>query len=148
MLTHVANSVVLASFARLILFSIYQPGGGEHGNNFSQTDIMPHSASAIETCLAIIGACLPPCAPLFLRVLSTIPGITPKKLGSAEPSNEPKNSTTLITIGKISNRGGRGSKRPDLDLEGSFERLEYGGLEGSTDDLYVNGRGRAGAAVP
>lgn len=132
MLTPSANSVVLASFARLILFSIFQPGGGENGNNFSQTDIMPHSASAIETCLAIIGACLPPCAPLFIRALSAARVMSGRSGWSSKASSEPKNSDTIITIGKISNRGGQ--RKPAFDVEESFVDSEEGGV-GSTDNL-------------
>jgi hypothetical protein len=131
------NSVILASLARLVLFSIFRPGAGESGNNISQTVVIPHSASAIETCLAIIGACLPPCAPLLRRFLGgVIPG-TKRSTG-----DEPKNLNTLITIGKISNRTGGRKKGADDDLEGDFVRLEDadGSAHGSTDDLYVNTR--------
>ncbi|KAK7421725.1 hypothetical protein QQZ08_009813 [Neonectria magnoliae] len=118
------GSVVLASIARLVLFCIYQPGAGASGNNISQTVLFPHTASAIETCLAIIGACLPTCAPLLKRMLGN-------------------NFNTRITIGKMSNRGGVTSKRTrDDDLDGSFERLDDASLQGSTDDLYVDEAGR------
>jgi hypothetical protein len=129
---------MLASFARLILFSIFRPGGGATGNNISQTVVIPHSASAIETCLAIIAACSPPCAPLLRRMFN---GVIPAKRKPAKSSDEPKNFNTLITIGKISNRSGGRQKQADYDLEGSFVRLEDGSLHGSTDDLYVNNGG-------
>ena len=132
---------MLASFARLNLFCIYRPGAGESGNNMSQTVVIPHAASAIETCLAIIGACLPPCAPLFRRFLGGISGTMLGRPGPAKTSDEHKNSNTLITIGKMSILNGGGLKRPDDDLNGSFERLEDDSLQGSTNDLYVNGRG-------
>ncbi|KAB5533422.1 hypothetical protein GE09DRAFT_1227440 [Coniochaeta sp. 2T2.1] len=134
------GSVILASLARLVLFSIFRPGAGETGNNISQTVVIPHSASAIETCLAIIGACLPPCAPLLRRVLG---GVIPGRKRSID--DEPKNYNTLITIGKISNRTGGRQKGADEGfegVEGDFVRLEDGdgSAHGSTDDLYVNTR--------
>ncbi|KAF4779143.1 hypothetical protein HER10_EVM0001358 [Colletotrichum scovillei] len=151
------GSVVLASVARLILFAIYRPGQGTTGNNISQTVIIPHAASAVETCLAIIGACLPPCAPLFRRWLGGVVSVVSsgERYGSRSArkkgpdgqgkSSASKNFNTLVTIGKISNRGGhmKRSKEQD-DLDGSFERLEdSNSLQGSTDGLYVNGNGAA-----
>ncbi|KAK0377062.1 hypothetical protein CLIM01_05595 [Colletotrichum limetticola] len=151
------GSVVLASIARLILFAIYRPGQGTTGNNISQTVIIPHAASAVETCLAIIGACLPPCAPLFRRWLGGVVSVVSsgERYGSRSArkkgpdgqgkSSASKNFNTLVTIGKISNRGGhmKRSKEQD-DLDGSFERLEdSNSLQGSTDGLYVNGNGAA-----
>ncbi|KAF5003021.1 hypothetical protein FDECE_10422 [Fusarium decemcellulare] len=133
------GSVVLASVARLILFCIYRPGAGASGNNISQTVIIPHAASAIETCLAIIGACLPPCAPLFRRFWGGVATAVSGDRGSAKTADKSsKNFNTLITIGKMSNRGGPRDKwSEDHDLDGSFERLEDGSsLQGSTDDLY------------
>ncbi|KAI3535170.1 hypothetical protein CSPX01_11540 [Colletotrichum filicis] len=151
------GSVVLASVARLILFAIYRPGQGTTGNNISQTVIIPHAASAVETCLAIIGACLPPCAPLFRRWLGGVVSVVSsgERYGSRSArkkgpngqgkSSASKNFNTLVTIGKVSNRGGhmKRSKEQD-DLDGSFERLEdSNSLQGSTDGLYVNGNGAA-----
>ncbi|KAL2024933.1 hypothetical protein VTK56DRAFT_3632 [Thermocarpiscus australiensis] len=134
------GSVILASLARLVLFSIFRPGAGETGNNMSQTVVIPHSASAIETCLAIIGACLPPCAPLLRRILG---GVIPGGRKRSTNDGQPKNFNTLITIGKMSNRtGGRQRTGADEDLEGDFVRLEDGdgdgSAHGSTDDLYGN----------
>lgn len=152
-----SDSVVLASVARLILFAIYRPGQGTTGNNISQTVIIPHAASAVETCLAIIGACLPPCAPLFRRWLGGVVSVVSsgERYGSRSArkkgpdgqgkSSSSKNFNTLVTIGKISNRGAhmKRSKEQD-DLDGSFERLEdSNSLQGSTDGLYVNGNGAA-----
>ncbi|KAK1849621.1 integral membrane protein [Colletotrichum chrysophilum] len=140
------GSVVLASIARLVLFIIYRPGEGATGNNISQTVIIPHAASAIETCLAIIGACLPPCAPLFRRFLGGVVSVmssgdryNSRPSGAAKSGNS-KNFNTLVTIGKISNRGvGHRKGSNDDDLDGSFERLGDGNsLQGSTDELYVN----------
>ncbi|KAI1342892.1 hypothetical protein F5Y15DRAFT_371304 [Xylariaceae sp. FL0016] len=142
------GSVVLASVTRLILFTIYLPGVGPTGNNISQTVVIPHTASAVETCLAIIGACLPPCAPLFRRYLgglfsSVASGYRHKPSDANTPS---KNFNTVITIGKISDKGAPNSKRNgDRTDNGSFELLDDdASLQGSTDDLYVNGRGRMG----
>ncbi|RYC79260.1 hypothetical protein BFJ63_vAg17860 [Fusarium oxysporum f. sp. narcissi] len=137
------GSVVLASIARLVLFFIYQPGSGPSGNNISQTVLFPHTASAIETCLAIIGACLPPCAPLLKRVLSRVVTTVTRDTSSGK-TDDRSNFGTLVTIGKISNRAGVTSKRHrDDDVEGSFERLDdNGSLQGSTDGLYVDGSGR------
>ncbi|KAJ4126945.1 hypothetical protein NW754_002215 [Fusarium falciforme] len=136
------TSVVLASVARLVLFCIYRPGDGASGNNISQTVIIPHAASAIETCLAIIGACLPPCAPLFRRFLGGVATVVSKDRASAKTGDKSsRNFNTLITIGKISNRGGASRKwTQEDDLDGSFERLEDASLQGSTDNLYVNDR--------
>ncbi|KAJ4180987.1 hypothetical protein NW759_017210 [Fusarium solani] len=136
------GSVVLASVARLVLFCIYRPGDGASGNNISQTVIIPHAASAIETCLAIIGACLPPCVPLFRRFLGGVATVVSKDRGSAKTVDKSsKNFNTLITIGTMSNRGGASRKwTQEDDLDGSFERLADGSLQGSTDDLYVNDR--------
>ncbi|KAF6842235.1 integral membrane protein [Colletotrichum musicola] len=136
------GSVVLASVARLVLFIIYRPGEGASGNNISQTSIIPHAASAVETCLAIVGACLPPCAPLFRRLLS---GVFGSSVGSggyhrssgAVRSGGSKNFDTLVTIGKISNRGQRVKNDID-DIDGSSGRLGEGSLRGgSTEQLYV-----------
>ncbi|KAF4981218.1 hypothetical protein FZEAL_2948 [Fusarium zealandicum] len=132
------GSVVLASAARLILFCIYRPGAGETGNNISQTVIIPHAASSIETCLAIVAACLPPCAPLFRRFLGGVATTVSKGRTPANASDKSsKNLNPLVTIGKMTTRGGAGNKwSQENDLEGSFERLEDGSLQGSTDDLY------------
>ncbi|KPM46040.1 hypothetical protein AK830_g433 [Neonectria ditissima] len=138
------GSVVLASITRLVLFCIYQPGAGASGNNISQTVLFPHTASAIETCLAIIGACLPTCAPLLKRMLGSVATVVSRDTGSGKAGDKSsKNFNTRITIGKMSNRGGVASKRTrDDDLDGSFERLDDGSLQGSTDDLYVDEAGR------
>lgn len=64
-----------------------------------------------------------------------------RRLGPAKPGNESKNFSTLITIGKISNRSGGNPKRADYDLDGSFVRLEDGSVEGSMDNLHSNARG-------
>lgn len=142
----ITHSVVLASIARLVLFIIYRPGEGSTGNNISQTVIIPHAASAIETCLAIIGACLPPCAPLFRRFLGGVVSVVSsgdrynsRPSGAAKSGNS-KNFNTLVRIGKISNLGvGHRKGSNDDDLDGSFERLGDGNsLQGSTDELYVN----------
>lgn len=155
------GSVILASFARLILFSVYRPGGGESGNNISQTVVLCHMASAIETTLAIIGACLPPCAPLLKRVFG---GVVTRgsrtagaQSGSSGSGEQKGNFHSIITIGKISNRSKKRDKNPletDFDLEGTFVRLEEDGLSsaagpysghGSTDELYganANGHDR------
>ena len=66
------------------------------------------------------------------------------KRGSAKTTDEGNNFVTLVTIGRISNRNGAGPKRPDTDLDGSFERLEDVSFQGSTDELYVNTRGTRG----
>ncbi|KXH49004.1 hypothetical protein CSAL01_08515 [Colletotrichum salicis] len=156
--TSCSESVVLASVARLILFAIYRPGQGTTGNNISQTVIIRHAASAVETCLAIIGACLPPCAPLFRRWLGGVVSVVSsgdrygsrsarkKGLDAQGKSSASKNFNALVTIGKMSNRGGGHIKRSkeEDDLDGSFERLEdSNSLQGSTDGLYVNGNGVA-----
>ncbi|KAM7205755.1 hypothetical protein V8F20_002988 [Naviculisporaceae sp. PSN 640] len=146
------GSVILASFARLALFSIYKPGGGPSGNNISQTVVLCHVASAIETPLAIIGACLPPCAPLLKRFFGGVTGAVSGRRSTANgQSAEGKaNFHSIVTIGKISNRsGGRSSKKnkldtvTDFDLEGSFVRLEDGHSEGgvSTEELYKTKNG-------
>ncbi|KAM5342996.1 hypothetical protein ACJ41O_013962 [Fusarium nematophilum] len=144
------GSVVLASIARLILFIIYRPGGGANGNNVSQSIIMPHTASAIETCLAIIGACMPPCAPLFRRFVGGVTSAVSRDRGSAKSGDKSSknNLNTLVTIGKLSNRGGGGGGgggvagrkwTQDDDLErSSFERFEEGSRQGSTDDLCID----------
>ena len=69
------------------------------------------------------------------------------KRGSAKTIDERDNSVTLVTIGRISNRNGGGPKRPDTDLDGSFERLEDTSFQGSTDELYINPRGTGGGPV-
>ncbi|KAK4220337.1 hypothetical protein QBC37DRAFT_468827 [Rhypophila decipiens] len=145
------GSVILASFARLALFSIYKPGGGPSGNNISQTVVLCHVASAIETPLAIIGACLPPCAPLLKRLFGGVTGtISGKRSRQDGQSAEPKgNLHSIVTIGKISNRSGGRQKRnkldtvTDFDPEGSFVRLEDGHSEGgvSTEELTGGGYG-------
>ncbi|KAF6809721.1 hypothetical protein CSOJ01_06776 [Colletotrichum sojae] len=89
------GSVVLVSVARLVLFMIYRPGEGASGNNLSQTVIIPHAASAVEICLAIVGACLPPCAPLFRRLLSSVFGssVGSGVITGAAARQDPRTST-------------------------------------------------------
>ncbi|KAF6811744.1 integral membrane protein [Colletotrichum plurivorum] len=145
------GSVVLASVARLVLFIIYRPGEGASGNNLSQTVIIPHAASAVETCLAIVGACLPPCAPLFRRLLSGVFGSSVGSGGYIRSSGAPrsggsKNFDTLVTIGKISNRG---RVKDDIDdIDGSSGQLGEGSLRGgSTEQLYVKDKNPAAGGV-
>ncbi|KAH6885934.1 hypothetical protein B0T10DRAFT_608354 [Thelonectria olida] len=132
------GSVVLASVARLVLFCIYRPGAGASGNNISQTVIFPHTASALETCLAIIGACLPPCAPLFKRVFGRV--VTSVSGDRGKSSNRlSKNVHSLVTIGRVSNRSASHPQGSNLRVDGSFERLGDGSSHDSMDDLCVDG---------
>ncbi|KAF0643173.1 hypothetical protein FPSE5266_07836 [Fusarium pseudograminearum] len=129
--------VVIASVARLVLFLIFLPGVPPTGNNISQTVIFPHAASAIETCLAIIGACLPPCGPLLKKMLKH--AVAKVSSGSGNMDNKEPDNNSVVTIGKISNRGPGVSKKRTINdgLEGgSFERLDDNqSLQGSTDEL-------------
>ncbi|QPC74510.1 hypothetical protein HYE68_005262 [Fusarium pseudograminearum] len=129
--------VVIASVARLVLFLIFLPGVPPTGNNISQTVIFPHAASAIETCLAIIGACLPPCGPLLKKMLKH--AVAKVSSGSGNMDNKEPDNNSVVTIGKISNRGPGVSKKRTINdgLEGgSFEQLDDNqSLQGSTDEL-------------
>ncbi|KAM0230868.1 hypothetical protein ACHAPO_008924 [Fusarium lateritium] len=132
--------VVIASIARLVLFFIYLPGAPPTGNNISQTVVFPHAASAIETCLAIIGACLPPCAPFLKKLLKLAVTTVGSSSGNVDNKKSNNNLGTLVTIGKISNRGNGPSRKHAINegLEGSFERLDDStSLQGSTDELYT-----------
>lgn len=131
-------SVVLASIARLVLFVIYLPGVGASGNNISQTVVIPHTASAVETCLAIVAANLPPCAPVLRRIFVRVFGSVTNSEGSARSGSKlSKNLNTLITIGKISNKGPKRANN-NRDTVGSFEQLDDDtSLQGSTDELYT-----------
>lgn len=57
--------------------------------------------------------------------------------------SDPHNLTSIMTIGKISNRNRNGKKRSDTDLEGSFERLEDRSFQGSTINLNTLSSGTA-----
>ncbi|KAM0385252.1 hypothetical protein ACHAQC_011552 [Fusarium culmorum] len=142
--------VFIASIARLVLFFVFLPGAPPTGNNISQTVVFSHAASAIETCLAIIGACLPPCAPFlkkFLKLAVTTVSSSSGNLENKKSNNN--NNNSLVTIGKISNRGPVTSRKRTIDdgLEGgTFERLDDdASLQGSTDELYTGmGHRKAG----
>ncbi|KAF4442532.1 integral membrane [Fusarium acutatum] len=123
------GSVVLASIARLVCYLIYKTA-----HNITQTLIFGHTASSLELCLAIIAACLPPCAPLLKRILGGVITSVMKDTGSGK-------ANTLITIGQKSNR--RGITTTTIDrgdaMDGSFERLDdTGSFQGSTDGLYYD----------
>ncbi|KAF5599036.1 integral membrane protein [Fusarium pseudoanthophilum] len=123
------GSVVLASIARLVCYLIYQTA-----ENITQTLIFGHTASSLELCLAIIAACLPPCAPLLKRMLGGVITSVTKDTGSGK-------TNTLITIGQKSNRRGITTTTIDTGeaMDGSFERLDdAGSFQGSTDGLYYD----------
>ncbi|KAF4451408.1 hypothetical protein F53441_5609 [Fusarium austroafricanum] len=126
------GSVVLASIARLVLFLIYQTS-----ENITQTLIFGNLGSSIEICLAIIAACLPPCAPLLKRMLSIV--VTRKGTGSGNTGDGNGFRSPIITIGQKSTRGKNTTvMHAENGLQGSFERLDdNGSLQGSTDGLYV-----------
>ncbi|CVL13008.1 related to L-fucose permease [Fusarium proliferatum] len=127
------GSVVLASIARLVLFLIYKDS-----QNPTQAILFGHLASSVEVCLAIIAACLPSCAPLLKRMIGSL--ITTVR-SSGQGNTEDSKKGTLVTIGHKHSRTAIISRtHRDNDLEGSFERLDdNGSLQGSTDDLYING---------
>lgn len=126
-------SVVLASIARLVLFLIYKDS-----QNPTLAILFGHLASSVEVCLAIIAACLPSCAPLLKRMIGSLI-TTVRSLGQGNTEDSKKG--TLVTIGHKHSRTAIISRtHRDNDLEGSFERLDdNGSLQGSTDDLYING---------
>ena len=79
-------------------------------------------------------------ATVFRCLLSSVTSILCRTRETNETNNE-DNLPTVITIGRMPKRNGRGPKRPDVDLDGSFERLEDGSVQGSTENLYANARG-------
>ncbi|KAH7174985.1 uncharacterized protein B0J16DRAFT_388812 [Fusarium flagelliforme] len=133
------GSVVLASISRLVLFLIFQTSA-----NITQTLIWGDLASTTEICLAIIGACLPPCAPILKRMLAPI-------IGSSKPDASSGNNTrskfsAMHAIGQIPTRGKNTTIIETVnELNGSFERLDDSrSLQGSTDGLYVDGHDGVG----
>ncbi|KAG8355333.1 hypothetical protein FVEN_g6711 [Fusarium venenatum] len=127
------GSVVIASIARLVLYWVFHSS-----QNITQVMIFGHLASSSEIVLAIIGACLPSCAPLLKRMMqrfvSTVGDNTEGTAGNAPRS-------ALVTVGQIRSRGiVTTNVHRGKDEEGSFERLDdNGSFQESTDGLYVNG---------
>ncbi|KAF6803269.1 hypothetical protein CMUS01_15135 [Colletotrichum musicola] len=125
---------------KLALASIFLFGG-------SQSIVFPYIASAIEICLAVIAACLPPCLPFFKHLLQNGVTYVLTRASGASSRRSPATDRTkpaaytsniLVTIG---GGGGYGAKNRracgGLNAEGSFERLEDGrrSLQGSADGL-------------
>uniref|UniRef100_A0A4E9EEJ9 Rhodopsin domain-containing protein n=1 Tax=Gibberella zeae TaxID=5518 RepID=A0A4E9EEJ9_GIBZA len=126
------GSVVLASIARLVLFLIYQTS-----QNPTQTIIFGHLASSSEVCLAIIGACLPSCAPLLKQWLQRFVSTVQDDSNS---TSDKGNKATLVTIGQKRSRGHVSVNAKRDNDQGSFERLnDNGSFQGSTDGLYTDG---------
>ncbi|KAF6811243.1 hypothetical protein CSOJ01_05801 [Colletotrichum sojae] len=143
------GSVILASVARPVLFLRYRPGPGASGKayNISQSIVLPYIVSAIEICLAVIAACLPPCLPFFKHLLqSGVTNVLTRTSGASSRRSPATDRTKpgaytsniLVTIG---GGGGSGAKNRracgGLNAEGSFERLEDGrsSLQGSSNGL-------------
>ncbi|KAJ4129014.1 hypothetical protein NW768_007543 [Fusarium equiseti] len=129
------GSVVLASIARLVLFLIFQTSA-----NITQTLIWGNLASTTEICLAIIGACLPPCAPLLKRMLGTVIGSSKRDASSG--NNTRSKFFAIQTIGQLPTRGKNTTIIETVnEMNGSFERLDDSrSLQGSTDGLYGDGQ--------
>jgi len=105
----------------------------------------------LELSIGLICSCLPTAnfmaersgitkTPVLRRLLSSFSAILCRTRETNETNND-ANLPTIVTIGRMPRRHGRGPKSPDVDLDGSFERLEDGSVQGSTDNLYVNARG-------
>ncbi|RGP76824.1 hypothetical protein FLONG3_5067 [Fusarium longipes] len=121
------GSVVLASIARLVLFLIYKSS-----SNVTQVIIFGHMASSAEVCLAIIGACLPSCAPLLKNALQRFVSTVRDDQGVTEDTKK----SGLVTIGQKRSRGLVDGTLNGDDMHGSFERLDD---NGSFQDSPVNG---------
>ncbi|KAL6915554.1 hypothetical protein FSST1_007049 [Fusarium sambucinum] len=136
------GSVVLASVARLVLYLIFKTS-----ENITQTLLYGNLASSSEICLAIIAACMPPCAPLLKRILikmtTAMSTSKSKQEGESNNTDDKNRLATLVTIGQKSSRGKNTTTvHGGSEFHGSFERLDdSGSLQGSTDGLYVNDSG-------
>ncbi|KAH7188019.1 uncharacterized protein B0J16DRAFT_396132 [Fusarium flagelliforme] len=130
------GSVVFASIARLVLYLIFKTS-----ENITQTLLYGNLASSSEICLAIIAACMPPCAPLLKRVLAKITTvISTSKSKRDEGTNLTDDRNRLATLVTIGQKPSRGKNITTIHEDGSFERLDdSGSLQGSTDGLYDNG---------
>ncbi|KAG8674064.1 hypothetical protein FPOAC2_00038 [Fusarium poae] len=125
------GSVVLASIGRLVLFMIYKSS-----QNITQVMIFGHLASSAEVCLAIIGACLPSCAPLLKKALQRfVSTVSEEDKGNTDKAH----GSALVTIGQKRSRGRANPTTLGGNDNGSFERLDdNGSFQGSTDGLYNN----------
>ncbi|KAM0502199.1 hypothetical protein ACHAP8_003735 [Fusarium lateritium] len=142
LLMSLSSSVVLASVARLVLYLIFKTS-----ENITQTLLYGNLASSSEICLAIIAACMPPCAPLLKRILikmtTAMSTSKSKQEGESNNTDDKNRLATLVTIGQKSSRGKNTTTvHGGSEFHGSFERLDdSGSLQGSTDGLYVNDSG-------
>ncbi|KAJ3492437.1 hypothetical protein NLG97_g5395 [Lecanicillium saksenae] len=87
----------------------------------------------LELSIGLVCSCLPVFNMLAERW--KLPQLFNFKFRKAKISDPPHNLTSIITIGKISNRKNGAKKRSDTDLDGCFERLEDRSLQGSTVNL-------------
>ncbi|OHE99744.1 hypothetical protein CORC01_04880 [Colletotrichum orchidophilum] len=114
------GSVVLASVRRLILFAIYRPGPE------------PRATISVKRSLSY-----PP--PTYGSRSARMKGPnSQRKLSALNEFN------TLVTVGKISDRGGGRMKRSEEndDFDGSSERFkDSDSLQGLSDGLYVKSNG-------